>query len=187
MALTQKQEAFCLAYIKTGNASEAYRGSYSASKMTDKQVWEEASKLKNSPKVDQRISELRAMAQSAAIMTREQALERLTRMACVQITDVAEFSEQVIGEDDNGQPVKQTVWRIKNSDELSPEAAASIKSITATKFGPKLEMHDPQSAIQQIAKLQGWEAPQKIDAQVTVKERVQFVPAKMDDDNAETS
>lgn len=28
-SLTQRQEAFCLAFIKTGNASEAYRRAYS--------------------------------------------------------------------------------------------------------------------------------------------------------------
>ena len=28
--LTQKQENFCLAYIETGNASEAYRKAYNA-------------------------------------------------------------------------------------------------------------------------------------------------------------
>ena len=31
--LTPKQEAFCLAYIETGNASEAYRRAYDAEKM----------------------------------------------------------------------------------------------------------------------------------------------------------
>jgi phage terminase small subunit len=33
MALTVKQENFCLAYMETGNASEAYRRAYNAGKM----------------------------------------------------------------------------------------------------------------------------------------------------------
>lgn len=32
-SLTIKQEAFCQAYIETGNASEAYRTAYAADKM----------------------------------------------------------------------------------------------------------------------------------------------------------
>lgn len=60
MGLTLKQERFATKYIELGNASEAYRQSYSAGKMKDKQVWEEASKLLNNPKVAQRVGELRA-------------------------------------------------------------------------------------------------------------------------------
>ena len=33
MSLTPKQEAFCLAYMETGNASEAYRRAYDADNM----------------------------------------------------------------------------------------------------------------------------------------------------------
>lgn len=59
MALTVKQEAFCCSYIENGgNASEAYRSAYNASKMLEKTVWEEASKLMASPKVSTRVREL---------------------------------------------------------------------------------------------------------------------------------
>ena len=37
--LTPKQEAFARAYIETSNASEAYRQSYSASRMKDETIW----------------------------------------------------------------------------------------------------------------------------------------------------
>lgn len=100
-------------------------------------------------------------AAKGAVMSRQEALERLTRSARVTVLDVAEFSEDVIGEDDSGNPIVQTSWRIKNSNELTPEAAAAVKSITATKFGPKLEMHDSQSAIKQLADMEGWNSPTK--------------------------
>ncbi len=54
--LTAKQEAFCREYLRCGNASAAYRLAYNAENMRDKQIWEEACKLKASPKVSQRIS-----------------------------------------------------------------------------------------------------------------------------------
>jgi len=87
MALTQKQENFCLAYIKTGNASEAYRQSYNAEKMSEKQIWEESSKLNSNPKVAQRVQELRDKAESKAIITLEQRKELLSRFAWEEETD----------------------------------------------------------------------------------------------------
>jgi len=57
--LTLKQEAFAMAYIETSNASEAYRTSYNvADTTTDNTISVEASKLKNTPKIAQRILEL---------------------------------------------------------------------------------------------------------------------------------
>lgn len=163
MTLTQKQENFCLKYVETGNASEAYRFAYNAEKMKPETVNSKAYLLLQKDEIRARVEELKAMAVSATIMTREEALERLSMMARVKITDIAEFTESAIGEDENGDPVMGTTWRILNSDDIPEHAAASIKSVTATKFGPKLEMHDPQSAIQQLAKMQGWEAAAKFD------------------------
>lgn len=57
--LTEKQRKFAQKYIELGNASEAYRQSYNAKNMTDKQIWEEASKLNANPKVRQRVEDLR--------------------------------------------------------------------------------------------------------------------------------
>lgn len=41
--LTIKQEAFCQAYIETGNASEAYRTAYAADKMKPEAVFKHVS------------------------------------------------------------------------------------------------------------------------------------------------
>lgn len=56
--LTIKQEAFCQAYIETGNASEAYRTAYAADKMKPEAVHVNASKLLDNAKVALRLSEL---------------------------------------------------------------------------------------------------------------------------------
>ena len=57
--LTPKQEVFCMAYLETGNASEAYRRAYDAGAMSEQVVWKEASKLLDNPKVAVRLAELR--------------------------------------------------------------------------------------------------------------------------------
>lgn len=58
--LTPKQEAFALAYVETGNASEAYRRAYDPKRMTPEAIAVEASKLLKHPKVALRVSELQA-------------------------------------------------------------------------------------------------------------------------------
>ena len=49
--LTPKQTGFCQSYIETGNASEAYRLNYSASKMSQAALKIEACKLLKHPNI----------------------------------------------------------------------------------------------------------------------------------------
>lgn len=58
--LTPKQEAFALAYVETGNASEAYRRSYNAEKMKPETVNRTAKELLDNPKIAARLAELKA-------------------------------------------------------------------------------------------------------------------------------
>ena len=57
--LTLKQDNFVLAYIETGNASEAYRRAYDTKKMNDATVNRAAKELLDNPKITTRIAELR--------------------------------------------------------------------------------------------------------------------------------
>ena len=56
---TEKMELFCLAYIETGNASEAYRRSYNTANMADKTAQREGYNLLQNTLVQARIEELR--------------------------------------------------------------------------------------------------------------------------------
>ena len=58
--LTLKQEAFCQAYIETGNASEAYRKAFDASRMKPETVNRSAFDLLQNPKITARLEEIRA-------------------------------------------------------------------------------------------------------------------------------
>lgn len=81
MALTQKQENFCLAYIKTGNASEAYRQSYNASKMKPETITERASRLLKEYNISTRIKELGTPIIESAQVSAKQVIEELARIA----------------------------------------------------------------------------------------------------------
>jgi phage terminase small subunit len=74
--MTPKQEAFALAYVETGNASEAYRRAYDVGEDTSNQViWNEASKVLANHYVSVRVMELQEAAQERCIVT----IESLTK------------------------------------------------------------------------------------------------------------
>lgn len=160
MALTPKQEAFCLAYLKTGNASEAYRQAYNAANMKPDSINVNASKLLANAKVALRLSELNRAAVTDAVMTRQEALERLSSFARTDLVDLVEFGSYEVGEQD-GQPVIQASWKIKDSVLQDPSKMAAISELAATKDGIKIKTHSPLAAIQQLAKMQGWESASK--------------------------
>ena len=65
--LTEKQEAFALAYVETGNATEAYRRAYDvADNAREGWIYVEAAQLLDHPKIGPRIEELQALATKLA-------------------------------------------------------------------------------------------------------------------------
>jgi phage terminase small subunit len=83
--LTAKQEAFCLAYLECGNASEAYRRSYNAADMAPATVNRKAAELLANGKITARIGQLRDEAAKQATLTRAWVLQRLMRNAEVSL------------------------------------------------------------------------------------------------------
>lgn len=159
--LTIKQEKFLNHCWEHGSPIDAYRFAFNAEKMSANAISVAANKLMHHPKIALRLTDLKAKSETKAVMTRTQALERLSLIASTNLTDIVEFKTHEVETADG--PVEQTIWRIKESEELQEVAAVSIKSVTMTKLGPRIEMHDKLSAIQQLAKLQGWESAQKFE------------------------
>lgn len=77
MALTPKQENFCLAYLETGNASEAYRRAYDAENMKPESVNRLAKAQLDNVKIASRLEELRAPIIKKAQLTVEDLLREL--------------------------------------------------------------------------------------------------------------
>ena len=119
--LTPKQEAFCLAYIETGNASEAYRRSYNAGNMSASTVNRTAKELVDNPKITARLQELRAPAVEKAQITLEQHLRDLQRLR-----DLAEASEKygpaVTAEMARGKASGFYVDRVEHSGKIGLES-----------------------------------------------------------------
>ena len=75
--LTQKQEAFCLAYINSANASEAYRQAYGCGKWKPESVNRKAFDMLQDVKIVARIAELRKVAADKAGYTLAEHMKRL--------------------------------------------------------------------------------------------------------------
>lgn len=160
-ALTALQKKYVTQLLKGKNQTDAYKKS--GGKAKGDALRAAASRLYANVNVKAFLKSVQHEQVSEAVMTYQEALERLTVMGRTSIADLATFGTQVVGEDDNGHPVIQSTWAFKNSDELKPEHLAAISELTAGKDGLKLKLHDPKAAIKQLAELQGWEAPKKTE------------------------
>lgn len=99
--LTPKQENFCLAYLETGNASEAYRRAYDAENMKPESINVNASKLLSDAKVVLRIEELRAPIREKAMLTLESHLARLEELSR-KAEEAEQFGPAITAETNRG-------------------------------------------------------------------------------------
>lgn len=78
--LTPKQEKFVQGIIEGKSQADAYRSAYSAKNMSDNAIYREASLLMSSPKITQRLNELRNDMITPAIMSAQERLKWLTEL-----------------------------------------------------------------------------------------------------------
>ena len=76
--LTPKQEKFVQGIIEGMSQADAYRSAYSTKNMSDKTIWENASRLMADSKVNARVKELREQLTNELIMSAQKRLEWLT-------------------------------------------------------------------------------------------------------------
>jgi phage terminase small subunit len=163
--LTNLQRGVVIGVVAGKSQRQAYRDAGGKAK-ADEAADVIVSKMLSDARVKAFYKSLISEATTDAVMTRTQALERLTLMATTEITDILEFVTLDVkraGPDGEETIEEETIWRMKDSPEVERRARAAIKSVTMTKMGPKIEMYDARDAMAQLAKLQGWEAAQKID------------------------
>lgn len=163
--MTPKQEKFCHKYLELGNASEAYRLVYSCTRMKEKQVWEEASKLLKRPKVAQRIKEIQEELRKRSDVTKEEILKMLRG---IMYADIRQFLT-----------IKNGFVKWKDTKEWTDEMAMQVESVKQGKEGLELRLNSRTWSIQRICKMMGFDAPQeiKIDAckPMTIEEAKEIV------------
>lgn len=137
--LTAQMEKFAQEVAKSKTLSDAYRESYKCSRMTDKQINEEASKLAANPKVSQRIAVLRAAAADRAELDAAEITREIRRVAMSDIGGIMHA---------NG--------RVKLPHELDPATRAAVASFEIDEYGRiKYKFWDKNSALEKAAKIRG--------------------------------
>ncbi len=159
--LTPLQKKFVTWLLKGKNQTDAYKKAGGKAKSGGER--KAAHSIATNCDVQAFLQSVQQDAVSDAIMTREEALKRLTSLGRSSLFDLANFRNGVIGEDENGEPVLQASWSFKDSALLSPEKMAAIAELTAGPQGIKIKLHDPKASIKQIAEMEGWEAPKKTE------------------------
>ncbi|CNJ06124.1 phage terminase small subunit [Yersinia pseudotuberculosis] len=161
-ALTQLQKKFVTHILKGKNQTQAYRKAGGKAKTSDS-ANVSANQIFNNLKVQAFLQSVQYETVNEAIMTYEEAMERLTLMGRTTIHDIATFGNYQIGEDEDGQPVFQASWKFKDSKNIKPEHLAAVAELSTGKDGLKIKLHDPKAAIKQLAEMRGWEAPKKAE------------------------
>lgn len=149
---------------ETKNSSDGYRKAYDTSRMKPTTVNRKAKELMDNGNIQARIKELRDRAAEGVVMGRREALERLTLLARTGVASLADFKNVQIAEDrETGEPIYQATWQFKNSALQDVDKLEAIQELVAGRDGVKIKTHSQIQAIQQLAKMQGWEAPTKTD------------------------
>jgi len=120
-----------------------------------------ASRMLSDARVIAFMDAMKLEAVSNAVMSRQEALEKLSNLARTDLKDLVEFGSYDLGEDADGNPIVQASWKIKDSALQDPAKMSAISELTAGKEGIKIKTHSPITAIQQLAKMQGWESASK--------------------------
>ncbi len=159
--LTRLQRRFVL-FLVGSNMSQrqAYLAAGGKAK-TESTQDASASEILSNPKVRAFYDSLMAEAQTDSVMSKAEALERLSKQARIKITDICTFKSVEL-ETPNGM-VRNTVWEMKDAEDIDPDVAACIKSVTFTKAGPKIELYDSNGTIKLMADMLGWNAAKTVD------------------------
>ncbi len=157
--LTPKQEKFCNSYIELGNASEAYRSSYSYMNMKDSTIHRKAIELLNNGKITARVAELQAELKKSSDIKKEWILEELSAIIFADIRDYVSF---------NGKQIK-----FKPFEQLSDAQAKAVESIKQTKTGIELKLHGKSWSIERISKMLGFDEPFRTMNEHTLKSELE--------------
>jgi phage terminase small subunit len=150
--LTEKQEKFCNYYLDCeGNASEAYRMAYDASKMQPETIWSNASRMLASNKVATRIEELRSQRAKEAKVSREKVEKVLMDIVMMDPNDLY-IVDPVTGK-----------IKLKSPSQMPKRVRNAMKKISNDKGKVSYEFNGKVEAAKLLASMNGWNAPQQIE------------------------
>jgi hypothetical protein len=152
VTLTSKQEAFAQAIVSGKTQADAYRAAFSAGRMKDATIQQEASRLMADRKVTARVAELRAPV-----------VEKLQYGLEEAMLEAAEAFQVAKGKDNGGAMVAAVQLRAKlngllveKREDVTDPFKKAIGNMTAEKAQEMLDAMEQMQVIQAKAKHAGW-------------------------------
>lgn len=150
--INAKQDAFALEYaLNGGNATEAYRVVYGQGKYSDDALMTEASLLRNTPKVDQRIREYQEERRQATIAKKEEAQEVLSDIMRTGPADLF-YRDPKTGK-----------AKMRSPQQLHKATARAVKTMNNDNGKVSYTFESKIEAVRELARLNGWYAPNEVN------------------------
>jgi len=151
--MDDREQRFALKIISGASGAEAIKAGWPDAKGAGIR----ATTVRHRPKVRAFLTEMQCTLIDDAIMSRNEAMERLTKIARATITDVVDIKEINWGTPEA--PDLQTTWHLRNDS----DALETVSELKAGPAGPQIKLHDPLKAIKQMAEMSGWNANINVD------------------------
>jgi phage terminase small subunit len=142
--LSEKEQLFCMHYLRHFNASKAYRDSGFKDSPNVRQA---AHILLNNPKVKEYIKKLKSELLSETYLDSKDILQKLVDIAFSNVTDFVSFGTRT-RVDEKGNEYQVNYLEFKDSEEVD---GSVIEYITAGK-APSLKLADKNKALDTLAK-----------------------------------
>ncbi|HYH63355.1 MAG TPA: terminase small subunit [Urbifossiella sp.] len=164
--LTPKQEAFCLRYIETGNASEAYRLSYDAADMKPETVNRKAKELLDNGKIAARVTALQERLLKRHDTSVDRILKEYARLAFLDIRKAFDDDGNLKAihdlDDDTAAAISGLEVEVRrvagDADEEmegQPHGGALKRQHGATARLHKIKLTDKKGALDSLARIRG--------------------------------
>lgn len=166
---TRLQKSFALAIIRGSKPKDAYyeAGGIAAN---DANASASAYHLNQNPAVQQFIRAAQLAAISDAVMTKQEALERLTVIARGSLSSVGRIITRVLIDEKTGEVVDTGGFELKPTDQLRPEDIYLIEEYISTDRGVKFKLKSSIQALKMLAEMQGWNKPKELKIDETITE-----------------
>ncbi|NYB72522.1 terminase small subunit [Sedimentibacter hydroxybenzoicus DSM 7310] len=128
--LTEKQQEFCLYYIKTFNATQSYLKAYGC---TYKTAMVEGSNALRNPKIRNEIARLKEAKADSILLDKEDIIEKYMSIAFADITDYVKFGQEEV-------PVMGPFGPISIKDEDTGEQIELTKVVNTVRFKESTEI-----------------------------------------------
>lgn len=146
--LTLKQENFCLAYMETGNASEAYRRAFNTSRMKPETISRKAKEVLDNGKITARLAELRKPVIEKAQLTLDRVLQECMNIGFFDISTIY---------DDDGtlKPIREwpaAARQAVSSIETMEVYAGAGKNREFVGYAKRVKLADKNQALEKLMK-----------------------------------